>query len=190
MSVTTLWYVARGTGAVMLLLFTLSLVLGIVTRGGRPLPGLPRFAVSALHRNVSLLALAFLAVHVTTIVADHYSRVDLISVVVPFESGYRPLWVGLGTVAFDLFLAVIVTSLLRLYIGLRAYRTVHWLSYAAWPVAVLHGMFSGTDNTTGWMVGIDVVVIGSVLAALAWRLSASPRWQRARPRVGPAQLTR
>lgn len=190
MSVNALWYVARGTGAVMLLLFTLSLVLGVVTRGGRPLPGLPRFAVSALHRNVSLLALSFLAVHVTTIVADHYSRVDLLSVVVPFSSAYRPLWVGLGTVAVDLFLAVTVTSLLRLYIGLRTYRAVHWLAYAAWPVAVLHGMFSGTDNTAGWMVAIDVVVVGSVLAAVAWRLSASPRWQRARPRVGPAQVTR
>jgi sulfoxide reductase heme-binding subunit YedZ len=166
----------------MLVLFTASLVLGIVTRGGRPLPGLPRFAVAGLHRNISLLGLAFLAVHITTIVSDHYARTGWLTVVVPFLGHYRTLWVGLGTVAFDLFLAVIITSLLRQRIGLRAYRAVHWAAYAAWPSAVLHGMWSGTDNTTVWMIALDIVVIGSVLAAVGWRLSDSPRWKRAAAR--------
>lgn len=190
MTTDALWYVARGTGTAMLVLFTASLVLGIVTRGGRPLPGLPRFAVAGLHRNISLLGLAFLAVHVTTIVSDHYARTGWLAVVVPFTGHYRPLWVGLGTVAFELFLAVIVTSLLRRRIGLRTYRVVHWASYAAWPTAVLHGMFSGTDNTTMWMLAIDAVVIGAVAAALTWRLSDAPRWQRAQRRSAPGAVAR
>lgn len=190
MTTDAFWYVARGTGTAMLVLFTASLVLGIVTRGGRPLPGLPRFAVAGLHRNISLLALAFLAVHVTTIVSDHYARTGWLAAVVPFTGHYRPLWVGLGTVAFELFLAVIVTSLLRQRIGLRAYRAVHWASYAAWPTAVLHGIFSGTDDTATWMIVIDVVVIGSVAAALAWRVSDSTRWQRAQRRPAPTAVAR
>lgn len=187
MSTNALWYAARGTGTVMLVLFSASLVLGIVTRGGRPLPGLPRFAVAGLHRNLSLLAVSFLAVHVVTIVSDHYARVGWLSVVVPFTANFRPLWVGLGTVAFDCFVAVIVTSLLRQRIGLRAYRAVHWLSYAAWPSAVLHGMFSGRDAGTAWMIAIDVLVIGSVAGAIGWRLSDSPRWRRAAPRLEAAR---
>lgn len=190
MTTDALWYVARGTGTAMLVLFTTSLVLGIVTRGGRPLPGLPRFAVAGLHRNVSLLGLAFLAVHVTTIVSDHYARTGWLAVVVPFTGHYRALWVGLGTVAFELFLAVIVTSLLRQRIGLRAYRAVHWAAYAAWPSAVLHGMFSGTDNTATWMIAIDVVVVGSVAVAVAWRVSDAPRWQRAQRRSAPGAVAR
>lgn len=190
MTTDALWYVARGTGTAMLVLFTASLVLGIVTRGGRPLPGLPRFAVAGLHRNVSLLALTFLAVHVTTIVSDHYARTGWLAVAVPFTGHYRPLWVGLGTVAFELFLAVAVTSLVRHRIGLRTYRTVHLASYAAWPLALLHGVFSGTDHTAPWMLAVDVVVIGSVAAALAWRLSSSPRWQRAARRSLTGAVTR
>ncbi len=181
-----LWYAARGTGVAMLVLFTTALVLGIVTRGGRPLPGLPRFAVAALHRNVALLAITFLVVHVSTIVLDPFSRVGWLSVVVPFTSDYRPIWVGLGTVALDLFVAVVVTSLLRARIGQRVWKLIHGAVFAAWPSAVLHGMWSGTDNTASWMIVIDVLVIGSVLLAVGWRLSSSPRWRRAASRVAVA----
>jgi sulfoxide reductase heme-binding subunit YedZ len=183
-----LWYTARGTGAVMLVLFTLALVLGIVTRGGRPLPGLPRFAVAGLHRNISLLAIAFLAIHIITIVTDSYSRVGWLATVIPFIAGYRALWVGLGTIAFDVFLAVIATSLLRARIGHRVWRLVHWAAYAAWPSAVLHGMFAGTDNTAAWMIAIDLLVIGAVLAAVGWRLTDRPRWRRAAPRLPAAKV--
>ncbi len=183
MSQIDLWYAARGTGVAMLVIFTASLLLGIVTRGGRPLPGLPRFAVAGLHRNLSLLGLTFLAVHVTTVVLDPYSRVGVLAVVVPFTAHYRPLWVGLGTVALDLFLALAVTSLLRHRIGHRTWKVLHLAAYAAWPVAVLHGMFSGTDNTRPWMLAVDVVVIGAVLGALAWRLAPSPRWRHAAARA-------
>lgn len=185
MSSLWLWYAARGTGVVLLVLLTVTLVLGILTRGGRPLPGLPRFAVAGLHRDLSLLAVAFLAVHVLTIVSDPFSRVGWLAVVVPFASDYRPLWVGLGTVALDLVVAVVVTSLLRARIGQRVWKTVHGAAYAAWPVALLHGMWSGTDNTAGWMVGVDLAVVAAVVAAVGWRLADRPLWQRAaaRPRV-------
>ena len=182
MSTDALWYAARGTGTAMLVLFTVSLVLGILTRGGKALPGLPRFAVAGLHRNTGLLAVTFLAVHVVTIVSDHYARTGWLAVVVPFTGHYRPLWVGLGAVAFDCFVAVVVTSLLRRRIGLRVYRGVHWASYAAWPAAVLHGIFAGTDDATPWMIATDVVAIAAVLAAVLWRLSDSPRWKRAAAR--------
>ncbi len=179
MSEIDLWYTARGTGVAMLSVFTAALVLGVLTRGGRSLPGLPRFAVAGLHRNLALLGLTFLAVHVTTVVLDPYSRVGVLAVLVPFTAHYRPLWVGLGTVALDLFLAVAVTSLLRHRLGRRSWKAVHLLAYAAWPVALLHGAFSGTDNTTGWMLLVDAVAAAAVLTAVGWRLAGSPRWRHA-----------
>ena len=110
---TAFWYASRATGVVALVLLTAVLVLGIlVNRQGR-LPGLPRFAVTSLHRNISLLAVAFIAVHVLTAVLDTYVSIPLVSGVIPFVSGYERFWLGLGAISFDLMLAMIISSLVR-----------------------------------------------------------------------------
>src|SRR5260370_26616401 len=110
---TAFWYASRATGIVALLLLTAVLVLGIlVNRQGR-LPGLPRFAVTSLHRNISLLAVAFIAVHVLTAVLDTFVSIPVLSSVIPFASGYERDWLGLGAISFDLMLAMIITSLVR-----------------------------------------------------------------------------
>jgi sulfoxide reductase heme-binding subunit YedZ len=166
-----LWYAGRASGAVSLTLFTAVLVLGIASRSGRQAFGLPRFALTAVHRYASLLGVAFLGLHVLTLLADRYSKLTLLDVVVPFGAGYRPMWTGLGTVALDLVIAVVVTSLLRRRIGVRVWRAVHWLAYAAWPIALVHGLMSGTDAGSGWLLALTAACVAAVLGALGWRLS-------------------
>lgn len=174
-SSTALWYASRATGVVSLVLLTGVLVLGImVNRQGR-LPGLPRFAVVGLHRNLSLLAVAFVAVHVLTAVADSYVSISIVAAVIPFVSAYRPLWLGLGAVSLDLMAAVIVTSLLRRFIGRRVWRGVHWLAYASWPVAILHSIGSSGDLRSGAFLVLFIVCIAAVAVALAWRLATARR---------------
>jgi sulfoxide reductase heme-binding subunit YedZ len=168
---TALWYLGRASGVVSLVLLTIVVALGIVTRSGRPLPGLPRFAVTAVHRSASLLSLVFLGVHIVTLTLDPQSQLRWIDAVIPFTGRYRPLWVGLGALSFDLIVALIVTSLLRHRIGRRTWRGIHWAAYALWPFALLHTVGTGTDMTHGWLMW---TVIGSVVAGLAlvgWRLS-------------------
>jgi sulfoxide reductase heme-binding subunit YedZ len=165
-----LWFLGRGTGVVSLVLLSLVVALGVASRSGRPLPGLPRFAVVAVHRSAALLAVAFLVVHVTTLLFDPYAQLDLLAVVVPFSAAAEPFWYGLGALALDLVLAVVVTSLLRARIGPRAWRAVHWLAYLAWPVAVLHGVGSGSDAATGWMLAVTGVCVAAVAVAVTWRL--------------------
>ena len=114
------WYLTRGTGLVALLLLTSGVLLGVLTSTKWTAPRWPRFVVSALHRNVTLLALAFVVVHVVTTILDGYAPIGLRDAVLPFASRYRPVWVGLGAVSFDLLLALIATSLLRARLGLRA----------------------------------------------------------------------
>lgn len=182
-----LWYLGRGSGVVSLLLLTIVVALGIATRSGRPLPGLPRFAVAAVHRAASLTAVTFLAVHVGTLLADPLAGLRLVDVIVPFAGTYRPVWLGLGTVALDLIGALVVTSLLRQRIGARVWRLVHWAAYAAWPVALLHGLGTGTDAGTLWLQAITTGCVAVVLGSLAWRLS--PRFAErpaARPLTRPA----
>lgn len=166
-----LWYLARGTGTVSLVMLSIVVMLGIGSRSGRPVFGLPRFAVSAVHRNASLMAVALLSVHIVTLLFDPYAQLKLVDVVLPFVGTYRPLWLGLGTLAFDLVLALVVTSLLRHRLGVRGWRAIHWTAYAAWPVAVAHGLGTGTDNGTWWIWTIAAACVASVVAAIGWRLS-------------------
>jgi methionine sulfoxide reductase heme-binding subunit len=180
---TALWYASRATGVVALVLLTAVLVLGmLVNRQGR-LPGLPRFAVTGLHRNISLLSVAFLAIHVLTAIADPYVTIGLAAVVIPFTAGYKPLWLGLGALSLDLVAALIVTSLARARIGRRAWRAIHWAAYAAWPLAVAHSLGSSADMRSGAMLGVLTGCVLAVCGALAWRLSRAaadiPRARRA-----------
>jgi predicted ferric reductase len=168
-----LWYLTRGSGVVSLLLLTNVVVLGIVTSMRWATASWPRFVVEGLHRNLALLSVVFLGVHIATSVIDGYVPIRWLDAVVPFGSAYRPLWLGLGALAFDLLLAVLVTSLVRVALGYRAWRAVHWLAYACWPIALLHSIGTGSDRATGWMLGIDGLAVCSVLLALGWMLTAA-----------------
>jgi methionine sulfoxide reductase heme-binding subunit len=166
-----LWYIARGSGLVSLVLLTVVVALGIGARSGRPAFGLPRFAVNLLHRNAALLAVVMLAGHVVSLLFDPYAQLRLFDIVLPFVGDYRPFWQGLGTLAFDLVLALVATSLLRHRLGVRAWRAVHWLAYLSWPVALLHGLETGTDGGTGWLRTVAGLCAAVVVAAAGWRLS-------------------
>src|SRR6185437_8525388 len=165
------WFITRGSGLVTLILLTLSVALGVANVQRLQTARVPRFVVNAVHRNASLLALVFLAIHIVTITLDSYVNIGLIDAVVPFGAGYRPLWVGLGAIALDLMLAVLITSLLRRHIGYRVWRATHWLAYACWPVALLHGLGTGTDAGTTWMQVLTAVCVAIVAASLLSRLS-------------------
>jgi DMSO/TMAO reductase YedYZ heme-binding membrane subunit len=166
----SLWYATRGTGAVALLLLTASVVLGIgETRAWRP-PFGQRFAVASLHRTLSLLAMALLTVHIVTTVLDPFPAIGLLAAVVPFATPYRPLWMGLGAIASDLLIALVVTSLVRRRLGYRAWRGVHWFAYACWPVAVLHGLGTGSDTRATWSLGLTLACVAAVVAAVAGRV--------------------
>lgn len=166
-----MWAFGRISGILALALFTVSLILGIVTRSGRPLIGMPRFSVTLVHRNVALLASAFLVLHVGTLMLDSYAHLNPVDVVVPFLGAFKPFWQGLGTVAFDLLVAIVVTALLRRFIGVRAFRFVHWFTYAMWPIAVAHAIGNGTNGTTVWFLLGSLAACIAVVAAVIWRLT-------------------
>jgi sulfoxide reductase heme-binding subunit YedZ len=167
-----MWAIGRAGGIVTLGLFTLVLVLGIVSRSGRPLPGLPRFSVALVHRSISLIALVFLALHVGTLMLDPHAKLVLSDAVVPFTAGWNPFWVGLGTVAFDLVVALVVTGLLRQRIGQRMFRAIHWAAYGMWPLALAHALGTGTNAPDLWFQAYAWACAGAAACAVVWRLSA------------------
>ena len=161
-----LWYASRGAGATALVLLTLSVVLGIVDQQRWRPARWQRFVVDALHRNVALLVLAVLVVHVGAAVLDSFAPIGLKDVFIPFGSPYRPLWLGFGALAFDLLLLVLLSSVLRRHFGHRAWRSIHWLAYVSWPVAVVHGLGTGTDAKSGWMLALTFTCVAAVLVAV------------------------
>jgi methionine sulfoxide reductase heme-binding subunit len=168
-----LWYLTRGTGMMAYLLLTVSMLLGILEVNRWQSPRWPRFVTAGLHRYVSLLSVAFVAIHVATTVVDGYAPIGWLDAVIPFRSPYRPLWLGLGAVALDLMVALVVTSLLRGRLGYRAWRVVHWAAYACWPVAVVHGLGTGTDTPQLWAVAVNGVCLAAMLAAVWWRVAVA-----------------
>jgi len=168
-----MWYASRATGVVSLLLLTAVALLGLlISRQGR-LPGLPRFALTGLHRNISLLSVAFIVLHVLTAVADGYVNIPLTSSIIPFVSPYESFWLGLGAVSFDLFVAIIVTSLLRRHLSRRVWYGIHLLAYASWPVAFAHSIGASTDMRSGWLAVLAVGCAVLLGAGILWRLYAA-----------------
>jgi DMSO/TMAO reductase YedYZ heme-binding membrane subunit len=166
-----LWYLTRGAGLVSLVLLSATVVMGLVASVGWTTERWPRFLSQSVHRNLSLYCLAFIGLHVVSTVADGYVPISIVDAVIPFRSPYRPLYVGFGALAFDVLLAVAITSGLRRRIGTSAWRAVHWLAYVCWPIAVVHALGSGSDPRLPGALVVFVACIGSVAAAVTWRLA-------------------
>ena len=173
------WYLMRGSGFVAFALLTLTVCVGIANLNRWQRGGWTRAATAFVHRNVSLLAVVFLGIHIATAVSDKYVSIPLSSIFVPGTSGYDPLWIGLGALSVDVMVAVVVTSLVRARLGRRIWRAVHWLAYVSWPTAFIHSVGSGSGNgvDTGhlWSIVIYVVTGLAFLAAVVARLRLRSR---------------
>src|ERR1019366_6140136 len=182
------WYLTRSTGVVALVLLTAAVVLGVVDVSRWSTPRWPRFVLDSLHRSVSMLVLVFLGLHIITAALDSFAPIALLDAVVPFIGSYRPFWLGLGAVAFDLLLAVAITSIVRERLGHRAWRIIHWLADACWPIALLHGLGTGSDVKSAWLLPLTALCVVAVVIAVCLR--TLPGWPKhRRVRGGALALT-
>jgi len=184
-----LWYATRATGLVALVLFTLVVSLGtlVANRIGGTIVG--RFEINELHRSLSMVALTFLVLHILTTVLDSYVPTGWVSAFVPMTSSYKRLAVGVGAIAFDLILAVWISSLLKLRIANTTWRYIHWLSWMGFTTAVVHAFLTGTDSRTG--IGLVVVATCTMVVAGAalWRFFGRPARAAGRTALSPLART-
>lgn len=167
-----LWFATRGAGVVSLILFSAVASLGLLAVARTQSVRWPRFLTVELHRNLALLSVVFLGIHIVTAILDPFTNLGIGAALVPLASSYRPLPVAFGVVSVYLALAVIVTSLLRERIGHRVWRAVHWTAYAAWPLAVEHTLTSGSDSFSIWLLAVQGACVLGVSLALVWRLTS------------------
>ncbi len=169
-----LWYLSRSTGIAAFLLLTATTAFGVAaTQRALASRAWPRFATQALHRNLALLGVGFLGVHILSTLLDSYVTVGWYALIVPGLSPYRRPWVALGTAAWDLLVLLTLTSLLRTRLPAALWRAVHWSSYAAWLLALLHFLNTGTDAAHHrWGVWLGAACLVVVAAAAAVRVLA------------------
>ena len=170
-----LWYLNRGTGVVLLVVFTLTTVLGVLSTGRRFSPLWPRFVTQGLHRSLATIGTVLLIGHATSAVVDEYVDIRWWQAVVPFGATYKPLYLSLGTLALDLTALVVVTSLLRGRMPTRAWHSIHLFSYASFVVAVVHGVGIGTDASQGWSIALTLGCVAAVTIATLARVGISLR---------------
>jgi DMSO/TMAO reductase YedYZ heme-binding membrane subunit len=175
-----LWFLTRSSGLVSLALLSATIVLGVVASVGWTTQRWPRFLSQNVHRNISLLCIVFVGVHVVTTVADGYVPIGFLDAILPFHSPYRPLYVGLGALGFDLLVAVLITSGLRHRIGFASWRFVHWLAYLCWPIALVHALGTGSDTSLPVVIVTEALCAAAVLGAVAWRILAGRQFPAAR----------
>ncbi|MCD2185678.1 ferric reductase-like transmembrane domain-containing protein [Actinomycetospora soli] len=168
-----LWFVSRALGAMGLLLLSLVVVLGILHNTSvvkNAELGLPRFVLVALHRNLSLITVVFVVLHIVTVLVTDYVHLRVVDVFVPGIALYNPIGAAFGTVAFDLILAIILTSLLRSRISRRVWFWVHWSSYLCWPIVVVHAVLNlSFRGTTWWTLVVPFLATVAIIAALIYR---------------------
>ncbi|MEV5646965.1 ferric reductase-like transmembrane domain-containing protein [Nocardia sp. NPDC052254] len=183
-----LWYASRACGVVTMVLLTVVVLLGLFTASGsRPHDSSPTVAMG-LHRTLGLGIAVFLAAHVTTAVIDSYVPIGAISAVAPFTADYHRRWVGLGTIAFDLLVAVVLTSLLRHRLPARVWRVVHGATYVLAPIAVIHGLMMATTKQPI----LSAVTLGCAIAMASgaiWRWLSRPADARRRADLSSGEWT-
>jgi sulfoxide reductase heme-binding subunit YedZ len=165
-----LWYATRGLGTATLIVLTGTVVLGIVTSTRWIGESTPAFVAADMHRNLSLLGICLLAAHIITTVLDPFAHISVRDVLIPVGAAYRPVWLGLGVAAMWILVGVVASSLLRDRVGARTWRLIHWVAYASWPLAVIHGLGTGSDSRAPWLIAVVTSCVVAVVFALVFRL--------------------
>ena len=175
------WYVARASGIVAWLFLTASVLWGIVLstdlfRAHRR----PTWLLD-LHRALGGLTVGFVAIHVGALIADNFVHFDLVDVLVPFASEWKPWPTALGVIALWGLVAVEITSLAMKRLPRRFWRAVHFSSYITFLLTSLHGTFAGTDSSHLMYVATTLLTTSALVFAVCYRILARrpPRQPRA-----------
>jgi hypothetical protein len=167
---TVTWEVARAGGLVAYGLLTLSVLLGLVLGLRLGSRRWPRLVTNELHQFVTLATLIFAALHAVAVGIDPFTHFGPSDVLVPFASRYRPLWMGIGIVAFYLAIAVWASTYLRSRIGFRWWRRFHFATFLVYVAATAHGLATGSDTRTAWAAVIYASSAGAVAFLLLRRM--------------------
>lgn len=175
------WYLTRSSGTVAYLFMSASTVWGLLLSTKVIKEVVPASVALAMHDILSWVAVGLASFHALVLLFDTYYTYTLGNLLIPFTGPYQPLWVGIGTLAFYLMFLLTVTFYLRLWIGAKRWRQLHYLTFAAYAMTTLHGWVAGTDSAAfAWLYGgssllVIFLTIYRILTAMGHTISELPR---------------
>lgn len=184
----TFWLLARASGFTAYGLLVATMLAGLVLRS-RPFRRLKPPQVMEIHRFVSLMGLAAVAVHGVALFLDETVEISPVAFVVPGIAPYRPLWTGVGVVAAELMLLLHLSFRVRKRIGVRVWRRLHWASYAAVAGGSLHGLMAGSDSAAPLALGAYAVCLAALAALIGWRATMRPAPRRRAATGAPGEAS-
>jgi predicted ferric reductase len=165
-----LWELIRASGLIAYVLLSLAVILGVGVRV-RAFDWLAKRSwVFEFHQVISVLALAFTALHALLVLGNAHVPFGLVEILVPFTSRWRTAATASGTVGLYLLTALVVTSYTRARIGERVWRSIHYSGFLAWGLALFHGVLAGHDSSAVWVQYLYVATGASVALLILFRL--------------------
>jgi len=177
----TTWIVLRAAGVGAYLMLFLSVAWGLVATTSVMAKVVSKASAVLIHRFMSTVALALLGLHLGGLLIDRFVPFGLLDVAIPFYGPFRPLAVAFGIVAMYLSVVVLASSWLRRQVGTRWWRRLHVLAAPAFTLAMVHGIFAGTDTVRAWMWWIYISTGATVLFLILLRAMTAE--------VGPGRAT-
>jgi predicted ferric reductase len=164
------WYMARAGGIVGYLLLWLAVVWGLLISTKLAGQWIAPLLSYGLHEFLSILALLFISLHGLVLLGDRYINFNIFHLLLPFSAPYEPFWTGLGTLAFYLSLALTLSFYLRRQIGQKIWRTLHYLTFVAYALSLLHALGAGTDTASTLMKSVYLSTGLLVMFLINYRL--------------------
>ena len=174
-------------GVFTLIALCASVGLGLVATDRMILNPGHRIFVQSAHRAASFGALAFLVIHIVTEILAQ--RVHALDAFVPFLSPFRTFYIGLGTIASDLILLLVITGIMRKRFTANSkawrWRAIHYTSYVAFVLGVWHGLLGGRPGQpyVDWSYGFVVAIVALGLAVRILANSLRPKEKLSSPPV-------
>jgi sulfoxide reductase heme-binding subunit YedZ len=169
------WYAARAGGVLAFALLTASVIVGLLLSGKASSARWPKFALEDVHRFLGVLAGSFILLHGAALLVDGYLPFSLTSLLVPGTAPYRPVAVAAGVIAAELLAALALTNHYRQALSYRFWRRAHYLNFAVWLLALVHGITAGTDTGSTWAIAMYLVAAGAVGGLTVARIVPAPR---------------
>lgn len=167
------WFSSRALGFLGYWALAISVIYGLALSTGI-LDAIAHRAVSfSLHQELSAIAIALVALHGALLTLDTFVRTSLFEVIVPFAGSYRPLWVGIGQLAFYVMVVVYVSFYFRRRLGQRGWRLLHYTTFLAFIGGTVHGLMAGTDTSAGWALWSYAAACVAVVFLLGYRIVLS-----------------
>jgi len=160
---TSFWYLSRASGFVAYVLLWGSVVWGLLISTGIGRAWMRPPLLLDAHQFFSTLSVGFASFHGLVLMGDRYIRFPLRAVVVPFAASYEPLLVACGQIAMWLSVLLIASFHVRRRIGGRAWRRLHYASFAAFWLAFVHGIALGTETATPGASSLYLATAGLVI---------------------------